>query len=33
MKTEQEQLNYINKGFNTNFSSLEEVDWEYISKK
>lgn len=31
MKTEQ-KLNYINKEFNTNFSSLEEVDWEYISK-
>lgn len=32
MKTEQEQLDYINKEFNTNFSSLEDVDWVYISK-
>ena len=31
MKNEEEELDYINKECKTNYSSLEEVDWWYIS--
>ena len=31
MKTEQEQLEYINTSCNTNYKSMEEVDWDEIS--
>ena len=32
MQTEQERLEYLNKELNTNYTSLEEVDWDYISQ-
>ena len=32
MQTEQERLEYLNKECYTNYTSLDEVDWVYISK-
>ena len=32
MRTEQEQLDYINKECNTNYTSLNKVDWHMVSK-
>ena len=32
MQTKQEKLDYINKELNTNYASLDEVDWYGISK-
>ncbi len=31
IKTDKERLEYLNKELNTNYTSLDEVDWDWIS--